>query len=79
VSITGSMIPGALPAPGASQVVQVVTVDSVGRRCGPLSGAVWQGGGTSTQAIVGGIIVAAVAGVAVGIYESQQSKSPASP
>jgi hypothetical protein len=61
IEISGSMIPGATPAPGASQVVQVVTVDSVGSKCSP-PGAVVAGG------LATGVIVAIVAGVAaVGI------------
>jgi len=61
VQITGSMIPGATPAAGASQVIQVVTVDSVGAACkAPVAGAA--AGGLSKGAI--GAIVAGVAAVA---------------
>jgi hypothetical protein len=60
VEITGSMIPGATPPAGASQVIQVVTVNSVGARCSIPGGAVVAGAaGLST-----GVIVAIVAGVA---------------
>jgi len=64
ITFTGSMIPGAQPAAGASQVVQVVTVDSVGDKCSAGgAAAAAAGAGLST-----GIIVAIVAGVAaVGI------------
>lgn len=58
VEITGSMIPGATPADGASQVVQVVTVDSVGGACKvPVAGAAAAG-------LSAGAIVAIVGGVA---------------
>jgi hypothetical protein len=60
VEITGSMIPGATAAAGASQVIQVVTVDYVGASCQvPIAGPVAAGAGLST-----GVIVAIVAGVA---------------
>jgi hypothetical protein len=64
IDVTGSMIPGATPGAGASQVVQVVTVDFVGSSCTVPGGAVAAAGaGLST-----GVIVAIVAGVAaVGI------------
>lgn len=62
VEISGSMIPGATPPPGASQVVHVVTIDSVGAKCNIPGGAVVAGAaGLST-----GAIVAIVGGVAVG-------------
>lgn len=64
VEITGAMIPGATPAPGASQVIQVVTVASVGKACKvagvPAAAAAGAGHGLST-----GAVVAIVAGVAV--------------
>ena len=63
VQITGSLIPGATAAGGASQVVQVVTVASVGAKCSiPPGAGVAVGGGLSTAAIVA--IVAGVAAVA---------------
>ncbi|MGA3040983.1 MAG: hypothetical protein ABSF54_09380 [Bryobacteraceae bacterium] len=62
VEISGSMIPGATPPPGASQVVQVVTIDSVGARCNIPGGAAVAGAGLGTGAIVA--IVAGVAAVA---------------
>jgi hypothetical protein len=63
VEITGSMIPGATPPAGASQVVQVVSVNSVGAKCNIPGGAVVAGGaGLSTGAIIA--IVAGVAAVA---------------
>jgi hypothetical protein len=65
VEITGSMIPGITPAAPATQVVQVVTVDSVGIACSvPVPGAVVLGGGGMST----GVTVAIIAGVAaVGI------------
>jgi hypothetical protein len=60
IEITGSMIPGATPAPGASQVVQVVTMDSVGAKCGPV------GAGLSTGAIVAIVAGVAAVGITVG-------------
>jgi hypothetical protein len=80
VQITGSMIPGATPAPGASQVVQVVTVDSVGAKCGGPAGAA-VGGGLGTGAIVaivGGVVVG---GTLIGLAASgafSGSSTPAS-
>ncbi len=67
VEITGSMIPGAPPAPGASQVVQVGTFDSVGARCNIPGGAAIPAAGMSAGvigAIVGGV---AVAGTLIGL------------
>jgi hypothetical protein len=67
VNITGSMIPGATPAAGASQVVQVVTVDSVGAKCGGPAGAA-----------VGGVVVG---GTLIGLAASgafSGSSTPAS-
>jgi hypothetical protein len=64
IEVTGSMIPGATPAAGASQVVQVVTVDSTGNKCTVPVGAVVGAGaaGLSTAAIIA--IVGGVAAVA---------------
>jgi len=63
VEITGSMIPGITPGAPASQVVRVVTVDSVGAACKvPVAGAAAAGAGLGTGAIVA--IVAGVAAVA---------------
>jgi len=62
VEITGSMLPGITPGAPASQVVEVVTWDSVGSACKVPAGAVAAGaaaGGLST-----GVIVAIVGGVA---------------
>lgn len=64
VEITGSMIPGATPAAGASQVIQVVTVNSVGAACGGKSSAGAAAGGAAAG-ISTGVIVAIVGGVAV--------------
>jgi len=58
VEITGSMIPGATPPAGASQVVQVVTINSVGARCNIPGGAAVAGaagGHTLVYVIVGGL------------------------
>lgn len=63
VEITGSMIPGATPTAGASQVVQVVTVDSVGVACKVSAAGAVVGAGLSTGAIVA--IVGGVAAVAI--------------
>jgi hypothetical protein len=69
VVITGTMTPGATPADGASQVIQVVTVDSVGAPCGHLLRAArGQSGGGTAGAGAGlstGAIIAIVGGVAV--------------
>jgi hypothetical protein len=72
VEITGRMIQGATPADGASQVIQVVTVDSVGAACGQLlrasRGQSPGGSGGTAGGAAGlstGAIVAIVAGVAV--------------
>jgi hypothetical protein len=74
VEITGSMIPNATPATGASQVIQVVTVDSVGAACsgGKALAAAAAGGAAAGGAAAGaaaglstGAIVAIVGGVAV--------------
>ena len=78
VEITGRMIPGATPADGASQVIQVVTVDSVGAACGLMRAARGQspggsggtagtGGGMSTGAIVAIVAGVAVVGTLVGL------------
>jgi len=70
VQITGSMIPNAAPAAGATQVVQVVTVDSVGAACsggGKAAAGAAAGAGLSAVAIgaiVGGV---AVAGTLIGL------------
>jgi hypothetical protein len=67
VQISGSMIPGATPAGGASQVIQVVTVSSVGAACKVPGAAAAAGGGLSggaIAAIVGGV---AVAGTLIGL------------
>jgi len=66
VEITGSMIPGATPAAGASQVVQVVTMNSVGNAC-KVPGAAAAGAGLSTGAIVAIVAGVAAVGVTVGL------------
>jgi hypothetical protein len=63
VEITGSMVPSATPAGGASQVVQIVSVDSVGAPCGGSAGGVAAGAGGGA-ALSTGAIVAIVGGVA---------------
>ena len=75
VEITGSMIPGATPAPGASQVVQVVTFDSVGARCNIPGGAAIPGAGLSTGAIVAIVGGVAVAGILIGLAAAGEFKS----
>jgi hypothetical protein len=77
VEITGSMIPGATPPPGASQVVQVVTVNSVGAKCNiPGGAAVATGGGHAlTYVIIGGV---AVAGTLIGLGVAGTFKSSTS-
>jgi hypothetical protein len=91
VEITGVMVPEGTPADGASQVIQVVTVDSVGAACGPLmrasrgqsgGGAAGAGAGLSTGAIVavvaGVAVVGTVVGLAVAGTFSGKSQPPAS-
>ena len=78
VEITGSMIPGATPAPGASQVVQVVTVNSVGSACTvPAGAAAAATGHTLAYVIVGGVAVAGtLIGLgAVGTFNSKSATS----
>jgi hypothetical protein len=72
VEITGSMIPGGTPAAGASQVIQVVTVDSVGAACsggkalaGVAAGGAAAGGAAAAAGLSTGAVVAIVGGVAV--------------
>jgi len=91
VEITGLMVPDATPADGASQVIQVVTVDSVGAACGQLmrasrgqsgGGAAGAGGGLSTGAIAAIVAGVAVVGTVVGLGVagtfSGKSQPPAS-
>ncbi len=82
VQITGSMIPGATPAAGATQVIQVVTVDSVGSSCTvpTAAKAAVAGAGLSTGAIVaivaGVAVVASTVGLAAaGTFSSRSSTS----
>lgn len=76
VQIEGAMIPGATPAPGASQVIQVVTVDSVGASCKvPIAGAVAVGGGLATGAIVAIVAGVAVGGTLIGLWAAGTFKS----
>jgi hypothetical protein len=75
VQLTGSMIPGATPAPGASQTVQVVTVDSVGDKCNVPGGAVAAGGGLATGAIVAIVAGVAVGGTLIGLWAAGTFKS----
>jgi len=70
VEITGSMIPGATPPPGATQVVQVVTVNSAGARCNIPGGAAVAGAGLSTGAIVAIVAGVAAVGIVVGLAVS---------
>jgi hypothetical protein len=69
VEITGLMIPEATPADGASQVIQVVTVDSVGAVCGQLMRASrgQAGGGTAGAGAGAGLSTAAVVAVVAGV------------
>jgi hypothetical protein len=76
VQITGSMIPGATPAPGASQTVQVVTVDSIGDKCTvPVGGAVAAGAGLATGAIIAIVAGVAVGGTLIGLWAAGTFKS----
>jgi hypothetical protein len=80
VEITGSMIPGATPPAGASQVVQVVTINSVGARCNIPGGAAVAGaagGHTLVYVIVGGVAVAGTL-IGLGISGTFSSKPAAS-
>lgn len=92
VEITGQMVPDATPVEGASQVIQVVTVDSVGAACGELmrasrgqsgGGAAGAGAGLSTGAIVAVVAGVAVVGTVVGLavagtFSGGKSQPPAS-
>ncbi len=80
VEITGSMIPGATPPTGASQVVQVMTINSVGAKCNIPGGAAVAGAGgghTLAYVIVGGVAVAGTL-VGLGIAGTFSSKPAAS-
>lgn len=79
VQVTGTLVPNATPASGATQVINVTSVKAVGGSCGGAGGAAAAAGagaaaagagagaavGISTGVIVG-VSVAAAAGVAVG-------------
>jgi uncharacterized protein YdeI (BOF family) len=79
VQITGSMIPGATPATGASQVIQVVSVDSSGASCKVPVGAVVAGGGLSTGAIIAIVAGVAAVGIVVGLAASGTFSSNSRP
>jgi hypothetical protein len=64
VEITGSMIPGGTPAAGASQVIQVVTVDSMGALCS--GGDAVAGDAGAGGAGVGGAPAGTAAGLSTG-------------
>ncbi len=78
VEITGSTIPGATPAAGASQVLQVGNVKHLSKRCTSAAGAAAAGGAAvgmtvGTKAVIAGVIVASAAtGTAVGLTRGDE-------
>jgi hypothetical protein len=81
VEVTGSTIPSAKPAAGASQVIEVNQLKELSKRCSSPAGAIagagagagtaTAGGSVATKAVVAGVIVAAATtGTAVAITTS---------
>jgi len=68
VQITGSMVPNATPASGATQVVNVTNVKEVGGACKGVAGAAAAGGAAAGAAAAGaGIGVSATTAVVAGV------------
>ena len=67
VAITGTLEPPSSPTGGSVDIVDILSKRVVG---GGLTG--------TSEAIIAGVIVGASVGTAVGIYEADQSKPPAS-
>lgn len=65
VEVTGSQVPGAVPAGGASQLVQALEVRQLGRGCTSPAGAAAAGAAGAAGAAAGG--AAAAAGVSAGL------------
>ncbi len=77
VTITGTILPNATLVPPATAVIQVQKFKK--GAAGAYPGAAPAGAGGSSKALlISGILVAAGVGAGVGIYESTQTKSPAS-
>jgi hypothetical protein len=90
VDITGSMIPGATPAQGATQVTRVSNISRLGKGCGTKAGAAGAAGAAragaaagisiTTIAIIAGVgATAAVVGGLAAAGEFSQGKAKASP
>ena len=86
IEITGVTIPGAEPAAGATQVIQVSDLKATGEKCGVPAAAppAAAPAGLSTAAkvtIIGGLVVGATVGglYAAGVFGEEEIRPPASP